>query len=179
MTNTASKEFWLETAILDMISTFSQHKHDALSWVKDSQNRSKVIGISFLLGGGGYGLFKLYKYLTKKPRNQQQPDAEKAAAKKPRTGITSEFFGKLWDLIKIAVPEWRSKETYYALFLVLVIISKSLLSNYINSIGGDLMRDMVMQNKGDFFKLLAYFTFMNLGLSFMSPFITYLVVRYT
>ena len=169
MTNTASKEYWLEKVIWDLINTVTQSKQDALSWVKDSQNRSKVIAAAVVLGGGSYGLVKLYSYLNKKPKQGKQNEQQK----KPKSGISLEFFKRLWYLVGIAMPKYRSKEMISALVLALTVFSKSLLSNYLNSVSGDMMRDMIMQNKDSFFKLLAYTTALNLVLSTISPLLNF------
>jgi ATP-binding cassette subfamily D (ALD) protein 3 len=178
MPPTHSKDmFWLEKAIWDLIDKFTQKRQDAASWILDKQNRNKIIAALVIGVGGGYGLARLYKYLTYKPRAKQPQQAadKKEQEKKPQARIDKAFFERLWYLVKIACPRFKSREFGTASALALTVVAQSLLGNYLNELAGELMKHLVMQNVNGFNKLLLWFTTVNLFISFIAPFITYLM----
>lgn len=127
MTTQSKEVYWLEKFILDFIEGFSQKKQAAKSWLFDSKNRFKILGIITVALGGGYGLAKFYKYATYKPKTKPTPAEEakkKEQDKKPQAKINNEFFQRLWYLIKIACPNLKSREFYSIITLTFTVIAQ-------------------------------------------------------
>lgn len=127
MTAPSKEVYWLEKWILDFIENLSQKKAATKSFIFDKQNRFKLLGIVAVALGGSYGLAKLYKYATYKPRVKPTPAEEakkKEQDKKPQAKINNEFFQRLWYLIKIACPNLKSREFYSVVTLTFTVIAQ-------------------------------------------------------
>lgn len=186
-------QFWLEKSILDLMAWVESSKARSRNWLQRRENKNKVIGIAAATAAGSYGLYRLYtawKAGQKKAKEMENDKsgeqgvgkrkaaAEAAIASKHRPRLDRVFFQRLLYIIKIVLPSYKSREFMTCLALAAIIILQSFLTNYVNSVSGDLMKHLVMQQVNGFMKTLIVFTGLASVNSVISPLITFLTVRH-
>lgn len=78
-------------------------------------------------------------------------------SKKPTKGnITSEFFIRLWRLIKIVIPSWRSREFFYIISLSILLVSRTIMSISLSDIKGKIVKSIVKKNGGKFIESVFF-----------------------
>lgn len=179
-------QFWLETSILNAMEWFGTRKSRASLWMQRRENKAKAAGIAAAVAAGSYGLYRLYasraaeqQRKQNKAKAGQKQDASAAAAaaaagQKQRPRLDKAFFQRLIYIMRIAMPSYRSREFLTCIALGAIIIFQSFLTNYVNSVSGDLMKHLVMQQVNGFMKTLIVFTGLAGVNSVVSPLITYL-----
>lgn len=173
-----SKEYWLESFILESIEWFGSKKQIVSNWI--SQNKTKTFVVSSTLGAV---LFLTMKSVTSSPKTYQKrsqqtrqqgsqsPQVTDETNQKPR--IDMALFKRLFKLIRILIPSWKSMEAVFALLLSATVIGQSFLSRYIIEVSGELMKFLILREKSDYAKVLLYLTALQFGNSLISPLLTY------
>lgn len=180
-------QFWLEKSILDLMAWVDSSKARSRTWLQRRENKNKVIGIAAATAAGSYGLYRLYtawKAGQKKAKEMESEKsgeqgkrkaaAEAAIASKHRPRLDRMFFQRLFYILKIVLPSYKSREFMTCLALGAIIVLQSFLTNYVNSVSGDLMKHLVMQQVNGFMKTLVVFTGLASVNSVISPLITFL-----
>ena len=73
-----------------------------------------------------------------------------------RNSIDSSFISQLSKLIPIAIPSYSSKEAIYTYSLGLILIFRSLLSIFVSSLNGKLLKALVTYDKQAFFRRVFF-----------------------
>jgi ATP-binding cassette subfamily D (ALD) protein 3 len=169
----ASKEVWLENEIRSLITTLQRNKQDVINYLKQNQNSIKAI---FIALGGAATCLKIYKLIQPKPRKIPKDEEEiRKESMRHHSRIDAAFISRLFYLIRIGLPRIASKEFVTIIALFALIICQSLLTNWSNSVAGDLMVELANRNLLPVVQyLVGLMTVLSVN-SFITPTINYLI----
>jgi hypothetical protein len=172
-----SKEvYWLEKSIQNWLDAFSSQKNSFSAILNHNNNKNKLLALLLALVGGGV-CYKIYDLIQPKKRRVPRDETEKTKqAPKISSRIDASFFSRLTYLMKIAIPGLASKEFLTIIGLFLLVICQSLITNWSNSISGDLMGHLVSRDVASYAQSVIGLTAVLSTNSFITPLVNYLMV---
>jgi ATP-binding cassette subfamily D (ALD) protein 3 len=128
-------------------------------------------------GAGAYGVAKYLKYKKQieKEANQRVKKANEDETPKKRSGkLDSVFFNRLQRLLAIVVPSLKSIEVLQLIALVLVVVSRTFVSNWLSSISGDISKTLIDLDFRNFCLSLGLSSSLSFVSALLAPTLKYL-----
>jgi ATP-binding cassette subfamily D (ALD) protein 3 len=165
-----SKAFWLEEAIRDGLDLIYARKDALAKWMSIGSNRLKTIAVLTIIIGG-YAAVK--KYLLPKKKRDERAKPEPSQAQKQRTALDSVFVQRFLYVMRIAIPSLVSKEGFIMLVLTVLTVCQSIITNFSNSVQGDLMLYLVDRKAGKYAETLLSLVGILSVNAFITPMLNY------
>jgi hypothetical protein len=86
---------------------------------------NKLILLAVLVGSS-IGITKIYRKPQDKKREELITTTKQT--KKPKVAVDKIFFKRLWTIIKIVIPTWRSAEFLNLIILTVLLYARTVLS---------------------------------------------------
>ncbi|KAL9650465.1 hypothetical protein ABK040_004689 [Willaertia magna] len=142
------------------------------SWLQNKRS-TKYIGVSSALGTVGIiGLFKYWKY-----KRNLQKEIEKPSKGRVKANIDMQFLGRLRLLISIVVPSIKSKEFLQLIAITVVVILRTLVSNWLSSLSGDISAALINLDFKQFMIILGYTSLLSFVSAILAPSLKYLISK--
>ena len=121
------------------------HSNWITQQLKSLLSSSKSISVITLIVAGSIFLWKKSKKTTpiKNSNNLSSPKGKKGA-------ITIDFFFRLWKLIKIVIPSWKSREFLYICSLSVLLVARTMISISLSDVKGRIVKNIVKRKGGKF-----------------------------
>jgi hypothetical protein len=89
-------------------------------------------------------------YKNSKPA-ASKPSSSSSAGSSKKGHVNAEFIKRLWPLVKIVIPSWKSREVLNLVTLSVLLVARTFMSVSISDIKGKIVKTIVKQ---DFRKFL-------------------------
>jgi ATP-binding cassette subfamily D (ALD) protein 3 len=101
-----------------------------------SKSKNKVLSVS--------AIAVVFLLLKLRYKNDKSVESDKIKTDnvriKSKGYVDKVFFERIWEMIKIVVPNWYSKEAFDLYLLSLFLVARTFLSIYIARINGDIVK---------------------------------------
>lgn len=165
--------------------TLKDHVKTILSFLSNewrkAKKRNKAVVIFLLCTSGGVMLWRLFRQIQSKLSKSSKGRAEdvKRSAKKEeqkkRSKVDRNFLKRLSFLARIAVPSLKSWQSVQLVLLALVVSMRTVVSNQLSWLSGDLSKDLLEKNADAFGKHLLFSTGLSGVSAILSPSLNYLI----
>lgn len=150
----------------------------------DKSSLQSLIITVLILGIGGIALIKYWQFKSKLEREekkhaqegmQSRASADGTLPRKPRGSLDSQFFGRLKLLLSIVVPSYKSLEFAQLIALAIIVISRTLLSNWLSSLSGDISKNLLELDFRSFVHHLGLSSTLSFASALLAPTLKYLI----
>lgn len=121
-----------------------------------TKSKSRMAAVLLLAAAIAYYFRKRSMKAGIDPKHPDGEDPSKAKKKKIKGNVDRQFMRRVWKLIKIAIPSWRSREMLNMGGLTVALILRTFLSIYLASINGAVVKAIVNVNLKDFIQSVVF-----------------------
>jgi len=106
------------------------------------------------LFGAFYGVKRLNtKTLT---AEEEQARANKAKKARGKGNVDKEFWERIFKLVKLVIPGWKSREAKYIISLSVLLVIRTMMSIWLADVNGRVVKAIVDQDLKMFIKRVSY-----------------------
>ncbi|KAL0478885.1 peroxisomal ABC transporter D family member [Acrasis kona] len=132
---------------------------------------SYTIGGSAILTAASIGLLKYWNFKQK----LEQTENSTQTKNRPKAKVDGKFLERLKLLLNIVVPGVKSKEFLQLIALSVVVIARTLISNWLSSLSGDVSKTLIELDFREFCRTLALSSLLSIGSALLAPTLKYLI----
>eukprot|EP00761_Pharyngomonas_kirbyi_P012810 gb/GECH01012837.1/.p1 GENE.gb/GECH01012837.1/~~gb/GECH01012837.1/.p1 ORF type:complete len:704 (+),score=162.31 gb/GECH01012837.1/:1-2112(+) len=145
---------------------------------KKARKRNKAVAIFLLCTGGGVLLWRLFRQIQSrlvKPPKKTEETSTKKKEKKQKSKVDMKFLKQLGFLARIAIPSLKSWECIEIILLAIIVSLRTVVSNQLSWLSGDLSKDLLEKNKANFKQHLLTTSGLSAVSAILSPSLNFLI----
>ena len=133
-------------------------------------NNKTKFGVSLFLIVFGINFLKSFTDQRNRSKGKSKFNVKKGE-------VNMDFFRKLWILLKIVIPTWKSTSLLDLVLLTVALVSRTYLSIYLATVKGNIVKEIVNKDFNGFIKALGKMALCSVPGSFINSSLVYLSRR--